>query len=224
MYGEWYDWVITDHLTVQWYTKVFTQKIKNNSHILDIGVGTGTSLASQFSIIEKKNVHITAIDYDKSYIEYAKEKNFHPNVTYCNCSVYDDLSNLSVNPNNKEKNIDGNVDADTNRKSTNNDNDDTKPNANKFDYIYFSGSISLLPEPSKALQHVSQYLTSEGSIFITQTFQHRNYPLLNRALGLIKPYMYYFVGIDFGKLTYVSDAEKWIEDSPNLENCYIFQN
>jgi tRNA A58 N-methylase Trm61 len=72
----------------------------------------------------------------------------------------------------------------------------------KYDHIYFSGSFMLLPDPIKALQHVTSLLkSSNGKIFFTQTME------TNRSLLLefIKPLLKYFLTIDFGNVTYENE-------------------
>ena len=45
-----------------------------------------------------------------------------------------------------------------------------------FDVAYFSGSISLMPEPHNALLNVAKLLKPGGRIIITQTFQNKPRP------------------------------------------------
>ena len=213
VYGEWYDLMITSRLTVPWYTCVFSQ-FKEKTKVLDIGVGTGSALASQFSLLEKKDITVDAIDYDAAYVDYAKKKNSHKNVNFYHCSVYDDLSDLSSSKNLSTTNTNITTSNENSGTDVNSTTVNTGVQVAKYDYIYFSGSISLLPDPAKALKHVKQYLAPNGHIFITQTFQHKeNFPLLNAGLSYIKPYMYYFVGVDFGKLSYLSDLWDWVGNS-----------
>ena len=74
------------------------------------------------------------------------------------------------------------------------------PNS-KFDAVYFSGSISLLPDPLEALRTVAKVLKKGGLIYVTQTYQHRNVP----GLATFKRNMKFFTTIDFGELTFEKD-------------------
>ena len=73
-----------------------------------------------------------------------------------------------------------------------------------FDCAYFSGSFTLMPDPPGALTAVANMLKPDGPIYITQTFQKRNVPLLR----FIKPWMKYITTIDFGQLTFEKDVEQ----------------
>jgi hypothetical protein len=42
-----------------------------------------------------------------------------------------------------------------------------------FDAVYFSGSISLMPDPVAALHATAKLLKAGGKIYVTQTFQRR---------------------------------------------------
>lgn len=65
-----------------------------------------------------------------------------------------------------------------------------------FDAVYFSGSFSLLPDPSRALRHASQLLSPGGAVYITQTFQRSP----SRILAVVKPLLKFVTTIDFGRL------------------------
>ena len=69
-----------------------------------------------------------------------------------------------------------------------------------FDAVYFSGSFSLLPDPIEAMNVIKPLTKSK--IYVTQTYQRRNAPLL----GYIKPLLRYLTTIDFGRLTFESEA------------------
>lgn len=58
--------------TSKFYKKTF-HKIKNNSKILDVGVGTGVNLVNNKNVILNKNLHIHGIDIDKAYNNYCKK-------------------------------------------------------------------------------------------------------------------------------------------------------
>jgi SAM-dependent methyltransferase len=82
------------------------------------------------------------------------------------------------------------------------------------DAVYFSGSFSLLPDPVKALQLVSQYVKDggdekRGHVYITQTYQRKT-PFF---LPYIKPLMKYATTIDFGNLVSEEEVLKTFEES-----------
>mmetsp|Transcript_21778 Transcript_21778/g.28199 ORF Transcript_21778/g.28199 Transcript_21778/m.28199 type:complete len:245 (-) Transcript_21778:566-1300(-) len=167
-----YDAVIV-RLTREWYAVVINS-VAEGSHILDIGVGTATALASQSELIAAKNLQFIGIDYEPAYIEAAKKI----------CSQKEQLRNriklycTSV--------------YDTETLNT------LKPNGQGFDAIYFSGSLTLMPDPVAALKFVATLLkVPNGTIHITQTYQRRVPPLL----PTLKPLLKYITTIDFGQLT-----------------------
>ena len=83
------------------------------------------------------------------------------------------------------------------------------PDNELFDAIYFSGSISLMPNPTEALKCTAKMLKPNGRIYITQTFQKRNLPLFGR----IKPALKYITTIDFGKLTFKPEVDEFCRAS-----------
>jgi hypothetical protein len=72
----------------------------------------------------------------------------------------------------------------------------------RFDAAYFSGSLTLMPDPAAALKCTANMLTEKGVIYVTQTFQNRPSPFTER----IKPLLRRFTSIDFGKVTYYKDV------------------
>jgi len=67
----------------------------------------------------------------------------------------------------------------------------------KFDGAYFSGSLTLMPDPVAALRAAAAVVRPGGLIHCTQTYQRRGIPLL----ATIKPLLKYVTTIDFGQLT-----------------------
>jgi len=67
-----------------------------------------------------------------------------------------------------------------------------------YDAIYFSGSFMLLPDPAKALRHVTPLLAAGALVYFTQTFQHARAPLLE----WFKPLLGWLTSIDFGRVSY----------------------
>lgn len=70
-----------------------------------------------------------------------------------------------------------------------------------YDAVYFSGSFMLLPDPARALRHVSPLLAPGGRIYFTQTFEQRR----SSALEILKPLLRLVTTIDFGRVTYEAD-------------------
>ncbi len=70
-----------------------------------------------------------------------------------------------------------------------------------YDVVYFSASFMLMPDPGKALRHVSTLLNDGGRIFFTQTFQDKRSVFVERAKPLLKK----LTTIEFGTVTYEKD-------------------
>ncbi len=62
-----YDFVIVG-MTKEWYKNVL-ERVDNGAHVLDVGIGTGTALFRNKSLLQKKNISVTGIDYDKDYVQ-----------------------------------------------------------------------------------------------------------------------------------------------------------
>jgi len=100
-----------------------------------------------------------------------------------------------------------------------------------YDAIYFSGSFMLMPDPVRALSHVTSQLKPQGAnkclkiqiclltgifiylslgvVYFTQTFQKERSWLMEN----IKPMLVYLTSIDFGKVTYEKDFRSYIEQA-----------
>ena len=166
--GRFYDYVIFK-MTSVWYSSVVLS-LPANSRVLDIGMGTATSLLWNLPTIRKKGLRFSGVDFTQEYVTAAKV-NIEANnaVDFVECiygSVYDTalLKTLA--------------------------------STSLFDAVYFSGSISLMPDPAGALLAVSQVLKPGGSVFVTQTFQTHALP----GMRLMKPLVKYATTIDFGEL------------------------
>jgi 2-polyprenyl-3-methyl-5-hydroxy-6-metoxy-1,4-benzoquinol methylase len=55
-------------MTKEWYKNVL-ERVDNGAHVLDVGIGTGTALFRNKSLLQKKNISVTGIDYDKDYVQ-----------------------------------------------------------------------------------------------------------------------------------------------------------
>ncbi|KAL0477900.1 cobalt-precorrin-6B C(15)-methyltransferase [Acrasis kona] len=86
-----YDVMIVD-MTRVWYQTVINL-LDRNVHLLDVGIGTGTALLLNKSVLKAKNIKVTGIDYDKDYVELCdkniKKESMSKNVGVSLMSVYD---------------------------------------------------------------------------------------------------------------------------------------
>jgi cyclopropane fatty-acyl-phospholipid synthase-like methyltransferase len=78
-----------------------------------------------------------------------------------------------------------------------------------YDAVYFSGSFMLLPDPAGTLRHVRSLVTAGGSVYFTQTFEHRR----SRVAELAKPFLRTVTGVDFGRVTYEPDFRVTLADA-----------
>lgn len=166
--GRFYDSVIFK-MTSVWYSSVILS-LPANSRVLDIGMGTATSLLWNLPTIRKKGLRFSGVDFTQEYVTAAKV-NIEANnaVDFVEC-IYGSVYNTTLLK--------------------------TLASTSLFDAVYFSGSISLMPDPAGALLAVSQVLKPGGSVFVTQTFQTHALP----GMRLMKPLVKYATTIDFGEL------------------------
>lgn len=177
-----YDCLIVD-MTVKWYTAVLDD-VDRNSRILDVGVGTGTSLIRNKRLIQDKQLVVAGVDYNGQYIAFAQKsvrsEGLQEQLSMHAASIYDPLLGEIVGADEE-----------------------------LYDIIYFSGSFSLMPNPLEALKASVALLKPDGKIYITQTYQKKNFP----CLSIMKPFMLYLTTIDFGQLTFVSEITAMLETS-----------
>lgn len=173
-------------MTKIWYQVVLEEQAKTN-RILDIGIGTAAALIKNKKLILQKNLHIVGVDYDQSYIKFAKQlvqkHDLGQQLKVICKSIYDPELEKIIQ---KQTGV-----------------------TSKFNSVYFSGSFSLMPDPVKALHVASKLLDKNGLIYITQTYQRRYTPFM----ATLKPWMKYLTTIDFGELTYEKDLEKILKKS-----------
>merc|ERR1711988_304046 len=170
-------------MTSKWYAAVLNRMTEGHQ-LLDVGVGTAAALARNKDKLLAKKLRVVGIDYESAYIEKAKKLASQHSIAdrlelHC-ASVYDDLRPL-------------------------------QPNEGKelFDAAYFSGSITLLPDPAAALRAVAKVVKPGGPIYVTQTFQLKPSPMMER----LKPLLKYLTTVDFGKLTYMSEIYRIAEEA-----------
>jgi alpha-N-acetylglucosaminidase len=165
-----YDTVIL-HMTSLWYRTTLLL-IPAKSTVLDIGMGTGTSLLANVDLVRSQNLQIVGVDFTESYVSAANsnfERQAAAGFLSCNYgSVYDAALLKSLAP------------------------------PTLFDAVYFSGSIALMPDPVAALNAVEAVLKTGQCVYVTQTFQRRSLP----GLAVIKPMVKHLTTIDFGQLCF----------------------
>ena len=185
---EIYD-VIIVKMTSVWYREVL-RRLPEKARVLDVGIGTGTALAKNANLVQQKEIQLVGVDYDQAYVNKCEKVIRETSGLNGNCfvvckSVYDEDLKQTVNK------------------------ISSQPVDELFDAVYFSGSISLMPNPAAALQSTAELLKPEGFIYITQTFQRQG----SKLLEIVKPLLKYITTIDFGKLTYERDVDKFLEES-----------
>ena len=169
-----YDFLIV-RMTKVWY-KAVLERCKGGDRVLDVGVGTGTALMKNKDLVLQKRLIVVGIDYEAAYIKKAAEAISAEGLAeLCkvHCkSIYDPQLRQVFT------------------------------GAAKFDCAYFSGSLTLMPDPSAALKCAATMLTDDGVIYVTQTFQNQSSPLAER----VKPLLRRFTSVDFGRVTYYKEV------------------
>ena len=174
-----YDLLII-RMTRLWY-KAVLERCVGGARMLDVGVGTATALVHNKALLEQKNLTVVGIDYEQAYITKACKVVGAAGLgdrVKLNCtSIY--------NPKLRSLFV----------------------GASRFDCAYFSGSLTLMPDPAAALKCTAQMLTDDGLIYVTQTFQNRPSPVMER----VKPLLRRFTSVDFGRVTYYSEVAQIAE-------------
>ncbi|CAD2218795.1 type 11 methyltransferase [Angomonas deanei] len=179
-----YDFVIFT-TTSRWYREVLLD-CPMDVTLLDVGIGTATSLIDNRDIVVSKRMRVVGVDYDLDYVESAQA-----NIAASSLVDTTSVEHASIHDFNKDYNA-------------------------KFDIIYFSGSFMIIPQQVEALTHCVKMLRSPvpktpggGNIYFTQTFEHRS------LIGLyVTPYvkkLLRLLTIDFGEVTYEDDFKKVLE-------------
>ena len=171
--AEIYDMLIVK-MTAKWYAAVLLQ-LPVGTKVVDVGIGTATALVRNAELVKGKRLVVCGFDYEQAYVEKAEavisSAKLAEQVHVCQADVHDAELASTL----------GVADG-------------------FFDCAYFSGSISLMPEPHKALQNVAKLLKPGGKIYITQTFQNRPSPVT----AVVKPLLKFITSVDFGQLHYHS--------------------
>jgi alpha-N-acetylglucosaminidase len=205
-----YDVIIVYPLTTRWYAAVF-EKLSEGDRVLDAGIGTATALVRNKDTLLKKRISVIGFDYEERYVTKAKQmleayellrsvpegtKGYRPGEYYCRVfhkSIYDpDLVELCE---------DGAAIEDKTAEI---------PQDRLFDAAYFSGSLTVMPDPVEALRAVVPLIKKDsGRIYITQTFEKKH----SAFKAAIKPLMKYVTTIDFGQLTTESKMQNYISEA-----------
>jgi ubiquinone/menaquinone biosynthesis C-methylase UbiE len=212
-----YDVVIV-WMTAKWYAAVF-DKLKSGDRIFDVGIGTATALVRNKEALLKKRLSVVGIDYEAAYVQKAQAvlkkaglggavpegtEGYRPGEHYCRVlegSIYD--SGLSVM-----------CTTDAGTEVGKGFGDNPVPEELRFDAAYFSGSLTLMPDPPGALRAVVPLEKQNGGrVFITQTFQKRP----SSFMSVMKPLLRHVTTIDFGQLTTEEDLKRIIEGVDCLE-------
>lgn len=183
-----YDLVII-HMTQTWY-KAVLDRVSKNSRVLDIGIGTASALLRNQNLVESKNLNFVGVDYDQKYVNSATkqvaQKGMENRVQVVCKSIFDgDL-------------------ATTLRKV-----DKSGRSEDPYDAAYFSGSWTLMPSPVHALRIAASFVKDDGKVYVTQTFQRQQTPLI----GFVKPLLKYITTIDFGQLHYETHLDQYIAEA-----------
>merc|ERR1711991_133864 len=144
-----YDAVIVK-MTALWYKEVLL-RVPAKARVLDIGIGTGTSLCRNATLVRDKELEVTGVDIDRTYVGFCQKQlaaaGLGSSRAVCKSVFDEDLASVV---------------------------------GSEFDAVYFSGSIALMPEPHRALQIAASLLRpAGGQVYVTQTFQRKSVPFLS---------------------------------------------
>lgn len=205
---------VGDAFIGSWFKRVFSnfcctqrQRLTLSFHFISLTQIPGALLRCKDTLLSKQ-ISVVGIDYNDLYVKAAQfsieQHNLQSAIQVEHKSVYDIatsppgvdvLQTAVINPNSKHHHATMTTPI--------------KP----FDAAYFSGSISLLPDPPQALRAVAAVVKPGGLIYITQTYQKRTFPLLQ----YIKPWIKYVTSIDFGQLVMVNEVEERLWKNSGLE-------
>ena len=135
-----YDFLIV-RMTANWY-KAVLERLEADSRLLDVGVGTATALARNKELVLKRRVTVIGIDYERTYINKAAEV-----VAKAGLGDLVKVHCLSIYEPGLRSAFAGKA---------------------KFDAAYFSGSLTLMPDPPAALKCAASMLKPGGKVYVTQ--------------------------------------------------------
>ena len=157
---------------------------KSTSELGLFDFAQATALRNNKSLVDAKDLRVAGVDYDARYIKAAERRisgdaKLRDRVSVVCASVYDGRVLAALRP------------------------------KGGFDAAYFSGSLTLMPDPVEALQAVAAVVRPGGRIYVTQTYQKRAAPVMR----VVKPLLRYVTTVDFGRLTSTEEAERIFRDS-----------
>ena len=135
-----YDFLIV-RMTANWY-KAVLERLEADSRLLDVGIGTATALARNKELVLKRRVTVIGIDYERTYIKKAAEV-----VAKAGLGDLVKVHCLSIYEPGLRSAFAGKA---------------------KFDAAYFSGSLTLMPDPPAALKCAASMLKPGGKVYVTQ--------------------------------------------------------
>lgn len=157
--------------------------------MLDIGIGTGTSLIANRDIVVRKDITVMGVDIDTEYISSAAAQK-----SLCPGRFSDMVEVLAADIHQFNRTY-----------------------IQKYDVLYFSGSFMTIPRQVEALRHCVKMLYNPPrkgpdscSIFFTQTFE-RPTVIGRYVTPLIKKVLRAITTIDFGGVTYEDDFRAVLE-------------
>merc|ERR1711933_271923 len=183
----------------KWYAVVF-DRLSHGDRILDVGIGTATALVKNKASLLEKRLSVIGIDYEAAYVRKAEAvlradglwraapegtEGYRPGEFYCRVlegSIYDpDLAKLCAT----DAGMDGG--ASPAPPASGGSSGGEVPENLRFDAAYFSGSLTVMPDPPAALRAVVPLVKRDGGrIFITQTFNKKRSPLMSVVKPMLK--------------------------------------
>ena len=140
--------------------------------MLDVGIGTATALVGRkgqnATVVVEKDLTFVGVDYEGAYIRKAIDV-----VRKAKLEKHVDLHCRSIYDAELASMLSG---------------------AARCDAAYFSGSLTLMPDPPAALRAAADMCKPKGLVYITQTFQNAPSPVMAR----LKPLLRHLTTIDFG--------------------------
>jgi SAM-dependent methyltransferase len=153
--------------------------VAHGSRVLDVGIGNGIMLETFHPLIKFKNLRITGIDIDAGYLKHCREL---------------------IQKHQLENHIDlweGSGE------------DYVACPEGCFDYVLFSMSFMLFPDPRFILSRARSWLKPGGEVvFVQAMFRKRS-----RLVDLIKPKLKYLTTVDFGRAIYEKDFLALLHDN-----------
>uniref|UniRef100_A0A7S1CNE2 Methyltransferase domain-containing protein n=1 Tax=Bicosoecida sp. CB-2014 TaxID=1486930 RepID=A0A7S1CNE2_9STRA len=196
-----YDTLIVD-LTEGWYAAVLA-RLPERARLLDVGIGTGSALlrpANQ-EAVKAKRIAVTGVDIDGDYVKAARAA----------------VEKAGLQPEERPAGARGGPHGpcvDVRHRSVYDVTRDEDNGGDAWDAAYFSASLMLVPDPVQALVHVRGLLSPGGTIYVTQTFEGEDAAaasFASRLVTAVKPYLKYFVTIDFGTATFRRDFDATVK-------------